>query len=402
MVSSLEREKDAFARVEAPCPLFGACGGCQLQDLAYADQLRLKGRRLSELVGTLEPTVEIELSGPEQPWRYRNKAELAFGDDAQRRLRLGYHAAQSYRRLVDLDDCLLLPEPMSRCWRDVRDLAQQSGLPAYHPTTHRGFFRHLVLRASAQTGHVLACLVTAPGHREVMDTMAEALMARHPTLAGVYWGISEKLADVAVPDALHLLRGQPHLEERIGPWRILVGPYTFLQPTREQAQQLYDTINEWVREAPDGHAWDLYCGTGIVGLYLAAKFRTVYGIDVDSQNLELARRHADQNGVDNLRVYGGPVEALLSNKRFWLREAKPEAVVMDPPRAGLHPRVVPAVLAARPAQLVYVSCNPQAFVRDVRRLCQGFPRYRLRRLRAFDLFPHTPHLEVLGLLERVA
>ena len=157
------QEKAAYARVEAPCPYFGTCGGCTLQDLAYHDQLTLKRERLRSAFAVLGEVPAFDVVGLEEPWRYRNKAELTFGEsDGQ--LVLGYHAARSYWRVVGLEDCLLLPEPAMAAVRDVRALAAEIGLPVYHPRTHQGFFRHLLVRSSHATGRMLLCLITAPGH----------------------------------------------------------------------------------------------------------------------------------------------------------------------------------------------------------------------------------------------
>ncbi|MBI3088488.1 MAG: 23S rRNA (uracil(1939)-C(5))-methyltransferase RlmD [Candidatus Omnitrophica bacterium] len=396
---ALVLEKEPFAKIAAPCPYFGTCGGCTLQDLAYADQLRLKQQRLLRVLGGLDPTLTVDVEGLPDPWRYRNKAEFTFGE-AQGALTLGYHAARSFWRVVDLDDCLLLPEPVSRLMQDARRLAQETGQAAYNPRSHQGFFRYLVVRISHATGKMLACLVTTQGERAQLAQMAEELTRRHPQLASVYWGVNMKVADVAIPDELFLLRGEPYLEDRIGPFTLALHPTNFLQPTPLQAERLYARVAEWVNSAPAGAAWDLYCGIGLVGFYLSAKYGTVYGIDSDAHNLEMARLNASANRLSNLVFHAGRAEDLLANKRFWLVEAKPDLIVVDPPRSGLHARVIATLLAARPRQLVYISCNAQALVRDLTELMGGFPRYQLRRVTAFDLFPHTSHVEIAALLER--
>lgn len=190
----LLQEKDGFTKVEAPCPYFGTCGGCSLQDLAYPDQLELKKQRLLRALGSLDPTMTLEMVGLEDPWRYRNKAELTFGESGGC-LTLGYHAARSFWRIVDIEDCLLLPEPMSQLLRDARALAQQTTQAAYNPKTHQGFFRYLVIRASHATGKLLACLMTTQGPRRLIEEFADELMKRHSALVGFYWGINMKVAD---------------------------------------------------------------------------------------------------------------------------------------------------------------------------------------------------------------
>lgn len=395
----LAQEKGAFPSIKAPCPYFGSCGGCTLQDLAYTDQLAFKQQRLLKLLGPLDPSLTLEVVGLNDPWRYRNKAEFTFSGTSEE-LTLGFHASRSFWRIVDIEACLLLPDSVSEVLRDAKALARATGLPAYNPRSHQGFFRYLLVRASHATGRLLACLVTTAGNRPLIEQVAETLMARHPALESFYWGVNEKVADIAVPDELVHVRGRPYLHDRIGPFTLQVHPLSFLQPTPAQAERMYATMLEWVNGIPSGVAWDLYCGIGLVGFYLASAFRTVYGIDVDAQNLEMARLNAAANGITNMEFHLGRAEDVLLNKRFWLTDAKPDVVVVDPPRSGLHARVVASLLDARPKQIVCFSCNVQTLVRDLQLLLTGFPRYRLRRVRAFDLFPHTAHVEVLTLLER--
>ena len=396
----LEQEKAAYGKVEAPCPYFGTCGGCSLQDLAYQDQLALKRERLRRAFASLEGIPPVELAGLEDPWRYRNKAELTFGE-SNGRLALGYHAARSFWRVVDLEDCLLLPEPVTGVLRDVRALAAETGLPAYHARTHQGFFRYLLVRTSRATGQILLCLMTTPGSREVVARMAQELMARHPALASVYWGITSRLADVALPEELILVSGAAHLEDQLGPFRIQLHPLSFLQPSSVQAHRMYSRLCQALLGVSGGIAWDLYCGVGLISFYLSNHFRTVYGIDVEPRHLELAALNASLNGISNVEFRPGRVEALLMDRRVWLQQARPDAVVAEPPRAGLHPQALSSILAARPRRIAYLSCNAQSLVRDLRILLSSFPRYRVSEAQAFDMFPQTNHVETLILLERV-
>ena len=396
--SLLEDEKSPFARVPAPCAYFGSCGGCSLQDLAYQDQLTLKHRRLTRALSPIAGMPPFTLAGLDDPWRYRNKAEFTFGL-SEGRLVLGYHAARSYWRVVDLDDCLLLPAAAMRAVRRAAALAVESGLPPYHPRSHHGFFRYLLVRASRRTGRILLCLMTAPGAREPVERMAEA-MRQDEAVAGFYWGVTGRLADVAVPETLELLWGQTHLEEQVGPFRMLLHPLSFLQPSLAQAERLYARMREAVADLSAGVGWDLYCGLGLAGFYLAGRMRTVHAIDSEAHHLDLAAANAARNGLTNIEFRTGKVESLLMDRRFWLQEARPDVVVVDPPRAGLHAAALASLLAARPRRIVYVSCNVQSLVRDLGGLLTGFPRYRIAAAEAYDMFPQTNHAEMLLVLER--
>ena len=395
----LAQEKSAYAKVEAPCPYFGTCGGCAIQDVAYADQLRLKAARIRRALAFISGLPPVEVIGLEDPWRYRNRAEFTFGalDGA---LALGYHAARSFWRVVDLEDCLLLPEEAMRVVRSVRALAASTGLPPYHPRSHQGFFRYLLIRHSRATGRILVCLITATGARAVVDAMAEEIVARHPAVSSVWWGLTNKPADVAVPEELTLMRGAEYLEDELGPFRLKLHPFSFLQPSSAQAQRLYAALSAMIGDLSEGIVWDLYCGIGLVSFYLARQARTVYGIDVEPRHLELAAMNASLNGLRNIEFRAGKVETLLMDRRFWLQEAKPDAIVVDPPRAGLHAHALSSLLAARPGRIAYVSCNVQSLARDLGVLCSSFPRYRLAAIQSFDMFPQTNHVETLVLLER--
>ncbi len=431
----IDQDKTAYPKVDAPCPYFGACGGCSLQDLAYHDQLALKRERLRRTFAALGEVPAFDVVGLEEPWRYRNKAELTFSE-ADGHLTLGYHAARSFWRVIDLEDCLLLPQPAVAALRDVRLLAAGTGLPVYHPRTHQGFFRYLLVRSSHATGQVLLCLITAPEHaaggaagraptapgtpvgdhpagagwcpsrsqervRDVVAGLAQEVVARHPAVTSFSWGITGRVADIAVPEELRALAGTSHLEDQIGPFRLRLHPLSFLQPASVQADRIYTRLVEMLGEASEGIAWDLYCGVGLVALYLARRFRKVYGIDVEPQHIELAALNASLNGLDNIEFRADRVETALRDRRFWLQEAKPDVIVVDPPRAGLHASALSSLLAARPRQIAYLSCNALSLVRDLQVLYAGFPRYRLEQVHAFDMFPQTNHVETLVLLQRV-
>ena len=400
-IRQLERDKAVFGRVEPPCPYFGSCGGCALQDLLYADQLALKRRWLIDTFAPLGDLPEIELIGLDDPWRYRNKAEFSFGE-TDGRLTLGYHAPNSFWRVIDLEDCLLMPEPAMRVVRGLRDVAAETQLPAYQPRTHRGFYRYAIIRYSQSTGAMLICVVTASGSREVIAKIAETLTEQFPEVSSVYWGRTDRLADVAVPEELVLMVGTPYLEEQLGSFRLLLDPASFLQSATVQANRMYERLCDFLDlgGAASGVAWDLYCGIGLIGFYLSKRFRKVYGIDSEPRNIELARLNAARNGIENIEFCLGQVESVLQDRRRWLQAAKPDLIIVDPPRAGIHPRALPSLQAARPKHLAYISCNMQSLVRDLAALFSGYPRYRLRLIQAFDMFPQTRHVETLVLLER--
>ncbi len=394
----LSDQKASFGRIAAPCAHYGSCGGCSLQDLVYSDQLLLKYACVREALAPLGIEVSEPIEPHIDPWRYRNKAELTFGT-AQGRMALGYHEAGSYWRVVDINECLLMPESVAPVVRAVRDVCEASGLAAYRQKSHEGFFRHLIVRHSRATQQIMLALITSPGESETLKALLQAVAQRFSSVTSVYWGVSEQLADVAYPDTLTLIAGSGMLEDRMGTFEIRLLPFSFLQPSSVQADRIYRQLVDWV--GTGGIAWDLYCGMGLIGMYLACAYRKVYGIEVEASSLSLAKTHAALNRIENIEFHVGKTETLLSDRRFWLQEAKPELVVVDPPRAGLHASVIATILGAKPLRIAYLSCNVASLARDLEILQKGFPRYRVAHVKAFDMFPQTAHVETLVVLERI-
>jgi len=371
-----------------------------LQEFAYEDQLRLKQGWIQSAMKPLGLKEAPEVEPLPDPWRYRNKIELSFQQKgSEQPLVLGYHAEGSYTAIVDLEDCLLAPKPAVEVFRTIRSLSQQMKLPGWSPYTRSGWLRYLAIRYSRSTGKVGVCITTGPGYRDSMKALAERILSKQPEVSGVWWGVRASVGDSSMPESLELVGGSGRLEETIGPFRVNTHPLTFIQPNLKQAERIYEALSSLLPEGADT-AWDLYCGMGLVSFYLARKARSVHGIDAVEANIELAKENAKRNGISNVTFEAGPAEDVLQDRRRWLGQRRPSVIVVDPPRSGMHRRAVSAVLAARPRTLMYLSCGLESGVADLKQFCEGFPRYRLKTVRAFDLFPQTRHVELLSVLER--
>jgi len=392
-------EKQTFDKTTPRCQHFGVCGGCTLQDLPYASQLELKRTLLAKQFAALGYTAAIPVQGLGEPWRYRNKMEFTFGTwDGE--VVLGLHERGSFWKIVDVVDCHLVPVVFSDVLAAVRRLVRATGLPAYNPRTHQGFFRYLMLRQSRATGELVACLITTAGEEPAMHSLASQLRDEVPQMVSVYWGVNQKLADVAIPDELQLIAGSACFEEQIGPFRLTLHPFNFLQPNLEQAERIYETIVQLSRPGPAEVAWDLYAGVGLVSLYLAGSAGRVIGMESDAHNVTLARLNAERAGLTQIEYRHGRVEELLRlrNRLTWM--GQPSLIVVDPPRSGLHKEVQQGIVAAFPRQLVYLSCNAASQVADLQRILAMAPQYRLAHVLAYDMFPQTSHVETLVVLER--
>lgn len=378
--------------VVPPCPHFGVCGGCVWQDLDYGAQLFWKREQVAEtlvrLGGLADVAVAETVASPQQ-YRYRNKMEFAFAG----KLHLGLHERRRPGRVLDIGECRLMAPWAAEVVGFVRDFCRETGIAAYDPRTGRGAWRHLVLRESAATGARLVHLITGPtrGLGELPHRLGQAVLERFPEVTGFVHSLRRNQTAVAVGERLVLALGQARLVETVGAARLLVSPDAFLQTNTAAAAALYALVAKAAGGGPEATAWDLYCGCGGIALTLAPHFGLIHGVEADARAIEDARDAAEAAGVGNCVFHARDVRAAMAG----LAETKPDTVVVDPPRAGVAPEVLAAILEVAPARLVYVSCNPATLARDLKTLSE---LYRVDWVAPVDLFPHTPHIECVAAL----
>jgi 23S rRNA (uracil1939-C5)-methyltransferase len=386
-------------RVEAPCAHYPACGGCRFQDLAYSAQLAQKQSQVREalvrLGGIAEPPLEDILPAVEQ-FGYRNKLEYSFAATPSGPA-LGFHKAGRWDELVEVDRCWLTTE-LGNAIRDaVRDWAREEGLEAYDQAGGTGYLRHLVVREGRNTAQVLVQLVTAEGEKFDRDYFIETLR-RFPEVRSIHWGENGSPAEVTnLPTVL--LWGEDAIEEELCGLRFRVRPNAFLQTNSAMAEKLYELAGQFAGLTGDETVWDLYCGIGTIGLTLASKALTVWGIEVSEESVACALENADLNGVTNAAFFAGTVGDAVEDLRN--RGGDPDVVVVDPPRAGLAGKALRRLGRIGAPRIVYVSCNPTTLAGDLKTLREDWG-YELVRVRPVDMFPHTPHVECVSLLQRRA
>ena len=386
--------------------------GAPWQVLPYERQLEVKSAQVQEALVRIGGLAGFELQ-PILPaverWRYRNKIELSFGSDEQGALVLGFHAPARWNRVVGIDDCMLASERVNRALRAVAAWAAGQGLrawqrsvgthaqPAAVPADGRARLRNLVLREGRRSGTLQARLVTTPGEIELAGFIAALQGALgEEELSGVLWSRSDRLAETTAGGATELLHGSPELSERLGGLTFRIGPEAFFQTNTEMAELLYSVAGELAQLQGGELLFDLYCGLGSIGLFLAERVREVVGIELEESAVAGARRAAAENGIDHATFYAGEARRLLGV--VLERHGRPDVVVVDPPRAGLGRRAVEALIAIAPARIVYVSCNPTTLAADAARMCEA--GYALQRVRPVDMFPQTHHIECVAALER--
>lgn len=398
----LRLERPSPHRVTAPCAHFGRCGGCDLQHLDYATQVSWKQTQLVETLqhlGGIRRLPPVTVAPMADPWHYRNKMELTFGE-SQGRIVIGLHERGSFQRIVKLEHCWIAPRLVSEVLPVVEHAVNASGLPAYHQRRHDGFWRYLVIRVARATGQAMVLLVTQDGPREPVAQVAQAVARAHPEVVSVLWGVSTRVSDVAHPERTERLIGQDVLEDRVGPLTLQVRPMNFLQPNLLQAERLYDDMLAAAALQGREVVYDLYCGLGVIALLAARHAKTVYGIESDPDNTALAAASAQRNGLTNATFLCGKVEDLVVRRGLFRIGPAPDLIIVDPPRVGLHQEVIGPLLHAQAPRLFYISCNPASLARDLKAILEREPRYAVTRVMLYDFFPHTAHMEVLVTLER--
>jgi 23S rRNA (uracil1939-C5)-methyltransferase len=394
---AVEVVEPSAERVDAPCAHFPACGGCRFQDLAYDAQLEAKQEQVREALrrigGIAEPPVE-RIVPAESQFFYRNKLEYSFTATPDGPA-LGFHRAGRWDEVLEIEKCWLTTDLGNAIRGAVRDWAREERLEAYDQTEHTGYLRHLVVREGRNTAQVLVQLVTAAGERFDRDEFVEVLR-RFPEVRSIHWAVNETPAEVTnLPTTL--LWGDEAIEEELCGLRFRVRPNAFLQTNTAMAERLYALAGEFAGLSGGQTVYDLYCGIGTIGLTLASRALTVWGVDASEESVACALENAELNGITNAAFFAG--EAADSLAELSERAGKPDVVVVDPPRAGLSNKAVRRLGRLEAPKIVYVSCNPTTLAGNVKELAVSWG-YRLERVRPVDMFPHTPHVESVSLLTR--
>jgi 23S rRNA (uracil1939-C5)-methyltransferase len=368
--------------------------GAPWQVLPYERQLTVKHaqvedalRRIGRLDGfELEPIVPAE-----ETWRYRNKLEYSFGTGDGGELVCGFHAPGRWDRIEPMEDCLLASERSNATRRSVLAWCREAGLDAYDRRDNLGFLRNLVVREGRRTDPLSARIVTSPGDFDV-----ESLAAAVPEADSLLWTQTESVAETTNDGETVIVAGDEAIEEELADLRFRISPTAFFQTNTEMAERLYALAGEYAAVGPHDRIFDLYCGSGTVGLTMTARAAEVWGVEIVEASVADAIENARRNGIDNAHFFAGDVRLAL--RELVERAGRPDLVVLDPPRAGLAKKAVNRVIEAGAPRIVYVSCNPTTLAPNAAQLVDA--GYRLTRVRPVDMFPQTPHIECVALLEK--
>ena len=384
-------------RVDAPCSHYPACGGCRFQDLAYETQAAAKEDQVRDAlkrIGAIaEPPLEPILPAESQ-FFYRNKLEYSFTQTPSGPA-LGFHKAGRWDEVLEIEKCWLTTDLGNAVRNAVRDWAREESLVAYDQADQTGYLRHLVYREGRNTGQVLVMLVTAPGEKFERDYLVEVL-TRFPEVRSIHWAVNDQPSEVTnLPSTV--LWGDDAIEEELLGQRFRIRPNAFLQTNTAMAEKLYELAIGYAGLTGNETVYDLYCGTGTIGIAMAPHALSVWGVDISEESIACALENLELNSVGNAAFFAGNVGQVLEELRE--RAGEPDVVVVDPPRAGLAGKALRRTGELGAPRIVYVSCNPTTLAGDLKAL-RGEWGYELVRARPVDMFPHTPHVESVSLLER--
>ena len=394
-------------RIDSACRYSGYCGGCKWQFLDYEKQLVYKRQHVAEAlahIGGIETVLVHETIPSKRLFGYRNKMEFSCSDrrwvlpnemdrdDLDRTFALGLHVPGTFNKVIDTEVCLLHPPLGNDILAYIRQAIRGSELAPYGLKSHAGYWRFVMLRNSAFYGHWMVNIVTSYENTKALEPLAHQLMERYPDVVSVVNNITARKSSVAVGESEQLIAGDPFLKERIGSFDFIISANSFFQTNSVGAQTLYDKTREYADLQGHETVLDLYSGTGTIAIYLADSAKHIIGIEQVESAVRNAERNCRINHVSNCRFVQGDIKDQLPQ----LTE-KPQVVVIDPPRAGMHKDVIQQVLRMAPERIVYVSCNPTSLARDVALLSET---YDLLEVQPVDMFPHTYHIEAVAKLAR--
>ena len=403
--------KPSERRLQPFCEHFGVCGGCRWQLLPYEMQLDAKRQQVEDQlvrIGHLQ-VPEIRPTLPSERTReYRNKLEfsasnkrwLLSGEDPealspQERVGLGFHVGKFFDKVLDIRHCCLQPEPSNAIRLFIRQFCLDNGYEFYDIRENHGFFRNMFVRTT-EDGQVMLIVCFAKEDRKRREALLDALAARFPEITSLWYIINEKLNDSIADQSPILYKGADAIYEQMEGLRFRIGPKSFYQTNSRQAYRLYSVAREFAALTGKEVVYDLYTGTGTIAQFVSRQAAKVVGIEYVPEAIEDAKANAAANGIDNCVFYAGDMKDVL-NEAFIEENGRPDVIILDPPRAGIHPDVAAVILKAAPERMVYVSCNPASQARDLAILCRD---YVITAVQPVDMFPHTMHVENVVSLQR--
>lgn len=390
--------KKSDKRITPPCKHFDICGGCTWQDLTYEDQLMYKQNQVVaciERIGKLENVKIHSILGTEDIFRYRNKMEYSFNKNGGS-FNLGMHHRGEFNSVFDLTECHITQEIDSKIVAWFREYVHINELPAYDVKYHGGYMRFIMLRQACNTNQLMVNVVTNYGDFPDSEKLVSELLDAFPQITTIVHNQNGQKSNISAGEFETILHGPGYIEEIILDKRFRIRANSFFQTNSRQAERLYQTGFEMLNADKDENLLDLYCGTGSIGILIAPSVQNVIGVELVSDAIEAAKVNAGINKIENISFYTGDVKDFLRDMPEDKKDI--DIIIVDPPRAGLNPKVIRRMLRLKPSKILYISCNPATFARDAGELAEN--GYELPEIKPVDMFPHTMHIELASVFYR--
>ncbi|MCG8538835.1 MAG: 23S rRNA (uracil(1939)-C(5))-methyltransferase RlmD [Clostridia bacterium] len=377
--------------IESFCSHFGLCGGCARQTIPYEMQLQIKADLVKSLIDDagIEGYEFLGIEKSPNVHGYRNKMEYSFGDEIKGgAMTLGMHKRGQFNSVVTVEQCKLVDDDFNNILKTSLEYFLERNVPHYNNKSHRGYLRHLVVRKGLNTGEILVALVTSTqldiDLSDYTKTLVELQLAGE--LKGIIHIHNDGLGDVVKADKIELLWGSDYFYDQLLGLKFKIYPFSFFQTNTLGAEVLYETALDFIDDLNNKTIFDLYSGTGTIGQIIAKKARKVIGIEIVEEAVTAANENAAMNGLDNCHFIHGDVLEKIDE----INE-KPEIIILDPPRAGVHPKALSKILHFKPQEILYISCNPKTLAENLKQIQEA--GYRVDKVKCVDMFPHTPHVE---------
>lgn len=391
-------EKSDLEDIVPQCPDFGVCGGCAYQNMSYENQLTLKEGMVKSIIDNVvkDDYIWEGIIGSPEVYGYRNKMEFSFGDICKDgEMALGLHKKGSFYDIVTTDNCKIVNNDYNIILRAVLNYFEEKNIPYYHKMTKQGYLRHLLIRRAVKTGEITVSIVTTSQNDIPLGELADNLLKLElkGNIVGIMHIYNDGLADMVRSDRTKVLFGRDYFYEELLGLKFKISIFSFFQTNSLGAEKLYEKAREYIGETKDKSVFDLYTGTGTIAQILAPVAKKVIGVEIVEEAVEAARENAELNGLDNCEFIAGDVLKVIDEI-----EDKPDLIVLDPPRDGIHPKALNKIIAYGVDRIVYISCKPTSLARDLEVLQDN--GYRVEKCCAVDLFPATRHCECVALLSK--
>ncbi len=384
--------------IDPLCPHFGICGGCSSQNVPYEQQLHIKEDEVKRLFEEAEVPFGDFMGIEKSPaqWAYRNKMEFTFGDFQKGgELTLGMHIKGSPFSIITVDNCKIVDEDYRKIISAVINYFKDKSLPYYRILSHEGYLRNLIIRKAKNTSEIMVNIVTTTQMDFDLKEFCEVLksMEYEGELKSIIHTFNDSLADAVIADKVEVLYGEDHIREELLGVQFKISPFSFFQTNSEGAERLYTIVKDFMGDAHQKVVFDLYCGTGTIGQIVAQDAEKVIGIELIEEAVVAANENAKLNGLNNCNFMAGDVAKVIQEIKD-----KPDIIILDPPRSGVHPKALEYVVKFDAKDIIYVSCNPKTLVNDLKYLT--YHGYEIEKTKLMDMFPNTPHVETVVKLTR--